>query len=319
VRKEERVDINPRHEAVVSGLGFDGSLYILAFDHRGSFQKKMLGIAGTPSPEEAARIADAKRVIFEGFQQAIEDGAPRDAAGLLVDEQFGAEIARTAKQEGLVFAMPVEKSGQDEFDFQYGDQFGRHIEEFDPTFTKVLVRYNPEGDREMNTRQLGRLSILSNWLHERGRTFLFELLVPAEPSQLEQVGGDEDRYDKEVRPGLMVQTIRDIQGAGIEPDIWKIEGIDQRQDCERIAETVRRDGRDRVACVVLGRGANEDAVVHWLQQAAGVPGYVGFAIGRTIWWNPLKAYLSGESDRAAAAKTISENYRRMIDVYSSAS
>jgi myo-inositol catabolism protein IolC len=299
-------------------IGYTSPLYILAFDHRGSFQKKLMGIAGQPTPAEAARISDAKRVIFEGFQQAVSDGAPRDAAGLLVDEQFGADIARAAKAEGCVFAMPVEKSGQDEFDFEYGEAFGEHIESFDPKFTKVLVRYNPEGDQEMNARQAVRLRTLSDWLHERGRRFLFELLVAAEPHQLELVGGDTDRYDREVRPGLMVGAITDLQDAGIEPDVWKIEGIDQREDCRRIAQTVRRDGRDNVSCVVLGRGANEAAVVHWLQQGAGVPGYIGFAIGRTIWWDALKGYLADETDRSDAAKAISENYRRMIEVYTAA-
>jgi myo-inositol catabolism protein IolC len=303
----------------VEDLGYARPLYILAFDHRGSFQKKMLGIAGSPSPEERARISDAKTVIFEGFQQAVADGAPKDAAGILVDEEFGADIARRAKSDGLIFAMPVEKSGQDEFDFEFGAEFGKHIEDFDPRFAKVLVRYNPEGERDMNATQLVRLKELSDWLHERGRRFLCELLVPALPDQLEGVGGDENRYDKEVRPGLMVQSIQDFQGGGVEPDVWKIEGIDRREDCERIARTVRRNGRKNVSCVVLGRGANEDAVVHWLRQGAGVPGYIGFAIGRTIWWDALKDYLDGGSDRAGAVKTISENYRRMIDVYTSAS
>src|SRR5205809_1722713 len=182
-------------------LGYDGPLYILAFDHRGSFQKKFFGVTGQPTAKDVERISDAKHVIFEGFLRAVDEGADRTSAGLLVDEQFGAAIARQAKADGLILAMPVEKSGQDEFDFEYGDEFGKHIEEFDPTFTKVLVRYNPDGDREMNATQIVRLQHLSTWLHERGRKFLFELLVPAEPSQLEQVGGDAERYDKEVRPG----------------------------------------------------------------------------------------------------------------------
>ncbi len=319
----EHLEVDPTMGKAIEDihdLGYTKPLYILAFDHRGSFQKKMLGIEGAPNAEDTARISDAKKVIFEGFQQAIADGAPKDAAGLLVDEQFGADIARAAKQEGYRFAMPVEKSGQDEFDFEYGEEgFGEHILEFDPTFSKVLVRYNPEGDRETNATQLVKLKKLSDWLHERGRKFLFELLVPAEPSQLEGVGGDSDRYDKEVRPGLMVTSIEDIQAGGVEPDIWKIEGIDTREDCERIAQTARRNGRDNVACVVLGRGANEDAVVHWLQQGSGVDGYIGFAIGRTIWWDALTSFLDGGSEREAAAKTISENYRRMIDVYGSRS
>lgn len=299
--------------------GYTGKLYILAFDHRGSFQKKMLGISGTPTAEQSETISDAKKVIFEGFLQAIDAGAPRESVGLLVDEQFGGDIARHAKKDELLFAMPVEKSGQDEFDFDYGPEFGTHIEDFDPSFVKVLVRYNPEGDRGMNERQTERLKRLSDWLQSNDRKFLFELLVPAEPAQLESVAGDADRYDKEVRPGLMVRVIDELQRAGVEPDIWKIEGIDTERDCAKISEQVRSGGRSDVACVVLGRGANEAAVDHWLRQGAGVLGYVGFAIGRTIWWDPLKAHLAGDLGRAEAARQIADNYRRFIEVYESAS
>lgn len=298
-------------------LGYEGSLYILAFDHRGSFQKKMFGISGEPNEEETATIADAKKLIFEGFKHAIDSGAPKEAGGVLVDEQFGADIAREAEKEGFIFAMPVEKSGQDEFDFQYDADFGRHIEDFNPTFSKVLVRYNPDGDAGMNARQTGRLKELCEWLHANDRKFLFELLVPAEEAQLQSVGGDAGRYDKEVRPGLMLRAISDLQSAGVEPDIWKIEGIDAREDCEAISAQVRSDGRDGVVCVVLGRGADDKAVDHWLKQGAGVPGYVGFAIGRTIWWDAVKSFLAGDLDREAAAAKISENYRRFIDIYNS--
>jgi myo-inositol catabolism protein IolC len=299
-------------------LGYDKSLYILAFDHRGSFQKKFFGISGEPNAEETERIADAKTVIFEGFQKAIDDGAPKESGGILVDEQFGSDIVRRARKEGYLFAMPVEKSGQDEFDFQFGDDFGTHIEEFDPNFSKVLVRYNVEGDADMNERQSARLKRLGEWLHDNGRKFLFELLVPAEESQLAQVGGDADRYDKELRPELMRRAIAELQDRGVDPDIWKIEGIDKREDCGRISEAVRTGGRDGVACVVLGRGANEEAVEHWLKTGSGVPGYIGFAIGRTIWWDPLKAFVDGHMQRETAASGIAQNYRRMIAVYTGA-
>ena len=298
-------------------LGYSGDLYILAFDHRGSFQKKMFGIQGEPTAEESETIADAKRVIFEGFLTALGEGAPRDTSGLLVDEQFGADVAKEAHKEGLLLAMPVEKSGQDEFDFDHGDDFGAHIEEFDPAFSKVLVRYNPEDDQAMNRRQSERLKRLSDWLHDNGRKFLFELLVPGTEDQMQQVGGDSDRYDQEVRPKLMLAAIRELLAQGIEPDIWKIEGLDKREDCEAISELVRSDGRSGVVCVVLGRGANDAAVDHWLRQGAGVPGYVGFAIGRTIWWDALKGYLSGDLSREDAAAQISSNYRRFIATYQS--
>ncbi|HEX5901871.1 MAG TPA: DUF2090 domain-containing protein [Actinomycetota bacterium] len=295
-------------------LGYDRPLYILAFDHRGSFQKKFFGVAGEPNEEETARISDAKRVIYEGARSALDEGVDAESAGVLVDEQFGADIARDAKGAGFRLAMPVEKSGQDEFDFQYDEGFGEHIEAFDPVFSKVLVRYNPESNQDMNVRQSARLRHLGAWLHERGRLFLFELLVPPTPEQIDAAGG-EDAWDSRERPKLMDTAIRELQDAGVEPDIWKIEGIDAREDCETISATTRRDGRDGVACVVLGRGANDEAVDHWLRMGSGVPGYIGFAIGRSIWWDPLKGFVDGNLGREEAAKQIAANYRRFIDVY----
>ena len=298
-------------------LGYDGKLFILAFDHRGSFQKKWFGIEGDPSPEETERISDAKHLIFEGLLKAADEGIDPSVTGALVDEQFGTprDVPGQARERGFKLAMPVEKSGQNEFDFEYGDAFGEHIERFDPDFSKVLVRYNPDGDAEMNERQLGRLGRLSDWLHERDRKFLFELLVPAEPDQLESVGGDTDRYDAELRPELMRRAIADIQDAGIEVDIWKIEGVDERSDCEMLAEQSRTGGRDGVVCVLLGRGANDDKVDHWLRQAAPVDGFVGFAIGRSIWGDALKGWIGGSLERQEAAETIGRNYRRFISVY----
>jgi myo-inositol catabolism protein IolC len=200
-------------------LGYDGKLFILAFDHRGSFQKKMFGIEGDPTPEETETISDAKHLIFEGLQRASEQGADPEVTGALVDEQFGGEIPRDARTAGVRLAMPVEKSGQEVFDFEYGEEFGGHIERFDPDFTKVLVRYNPEGDGEENRVQLERLRRLSDWLHEHDRRFLFELLVPATAEQEAQVEGDTGRYDDELRPELQRRAIEEIQDAGIEVDI----------------------------------------------------------------------------------------------------
>src|SRR3954470_19863557 len=305
-------------EGALMPLGYDGQPSVLACDHRGSFQKKMFGIEGDPTDEQTETISDAKRLIFEGMQVAVERGVDASAPGVLVDEQFGSDIPARAKEGGLVLSMPVEKSGQDEFDFQYDDRFGEHIEQFDPDFSKVLVRLNPDGDAEVNERQLGRLKELADWLHEHDRKFLFELLVPAEKSQLDEVGGDTDRYDAELRPELMRQAIENIQNYGIEVDIWKIEGVDAREDAEMLsAQTRKGEGRENVKSVLLGRGASDDKVDHWLRQAAPVEGFIGFAIGRSIWWDALKSFLDG-GDRRASAEQIADNYQRFIKVYDEA-
>jgi myo-inositol catabolism protein IolC len=297
-------------------LGYDGKLYILAFDHRGSFQKKMFGIEGDPTPEETERIADSKHLIFEGMLKAVEQGAEAGATGVLVDEQFGSNIPEQARERGLKLSMPVEKSGQDEFDFQYDDDFGAHSEKFDPDFAKVLVRYNPDGDADMNRRQNERLKRLADWLHDNDRKFLFELLVPATDEQLSSVDGDSDRYDAELRPELMRRAIEEIQNAGIEVDVWKIEGVDEQSDAAMLAEQARSGpGREGVTCVLLGRGASTEKVEQWLREAAPVEGFIGFAIGRSIWWDALKGFLSEDLDREAAAAQIAENYLHFVRVY----
>jgi len=300
-------------------IGFDKPLYVLPFDHRGSFQKKMFGWEGTLTPEQTAEIAAAKQVIYEAFQAALAAGIPQEKAGILVDEQFGAAILRDAAKHSYLTACPAEKSGQDEFDFEYGEDFATHIEEFRPTFCKVLVRYNPEGDRDLNQRQAARLRKLSEFLHGKSRSlFMFELLVPAEKVQLDRLKGDKKAYDREVRPGLMTQAIQQLQDAGVEADVWKIEGLDRREDCEKVVASARRGGRSGVSCIVLGRGEDDKKVREWLQTAAPVAGFIGFAVGRTTFWDPLVDWRAKKTTRHAAVAEISRRYRAFADDFEKA-
>jgi len=300
----------------MSTRGYDRPLYILPFDHRGSFETKMFGWSGALSADQTAQIAAAKRVIYDGLKSAIAAGVPKATAGVLVDEQFGAAILRDAAANGLTTACPAEKSGQEEFDFEYGDDFAAHIEAFHPTFCKVLVRYNPAGDAALNRTQAARLKRLSDYLRTANRSrFMFELLVPPERTQLAALGGDAKAYDVSLRPKLMVQAIEALQDAGVDPDVWKIEGLDRREDCERIVAAARRGGRDRVGCIVLGRGEDDRKVHEWLDIAAGVPGFIGFAVGRTDFWEPLVGFRAGKLTRDAAVSEIARRYREFVDIF----
>jgi 5-dehydro-2-deoxygluconokinase len=299
-------------------IGFDKPLYILPFDHRGSFQTKMFGWKGMLTPEQTAEIAATKQVIYDGFKAAIAGGVPKEKAGILVDEQFGAAILRDAAKQGYVTACPAEKSGQDEFDFEYGEDFAKHIEAFKPTFCKVLVRYNPEGPPDLNKRQADRLKRLSDYLHRTNRLFMFELLVPAEKSQLDKVKGNKKAYELELRPGLMVGTIHSLQDAGVEADVWKIEGLDRREDCVKMVAAARRQGRDKVGCIILGRGEDDKKVREWLSTAANVPGFIGFAVGRTTFWDPLVDWRAKKTKREAAVAEIARRYREWVDIFEKA-
>jgi 5-dehydro-2-deoxygluconokinase len=300
----------------MTNIGFDKPLYILPFDHRGSFQTKMFGWKGALSAEQTAEIAAAKQVIYDGFKAAVQDGVPVGKAGILVDEQFGSAILRDASEHLYTTACCVEKSGQEEFDFEYGEDFARHIETIRPTFSKVLVRYNPEGDRTLNARQAVRLGRLSDYLHNGTTTlFMFELLVPAEKPQLDRLNGDKKAYDLKVRPQLMAQAIEELQDAGVEPDVWKIEGLDRREDCERIVAAARRGGRDKVGCIILGRGEDDRKVHGWLTTAAAVPGFIGFAVGRTSFWDPLVQWRARKMTREGAVSAIESRYREFVDTF----
>jgi myo-inositol catabolism protein IolC len=290
-------------------------LLILAFDHRASFLEKMFGIKGRPpTSQEKKQIEDYKKMIFEGFRLALQKKVPKDIAGLLVDEEFGAAVLREAKKAGFSFAMPCEKSGQDEFDFDYGEDFAKHIKEFDPTFVKVLVRYNPEGDATMNKRQLQRLKRLSDFLIDAKRTFLFELIVPATSAQLAKLGGAKEKYDLELRPKLMVDSLKEIQNAGVEPAIWKLEGVDKPKDAKAVVKQAQAGGR-KVGVITLGRGESKEKVQEWLTVGAKIPGIIGFAVGRTIFWNPLADFKAGKISRQQAVEQIANTYVEFTELW----
>jgi 5-dehydro-2-deoxygluconokinase len=301
-------------------IGFTRDMYIMPFDHRGSFQEKLFGIKGRhPTADETRDIASYKQIIYDGFKKAVAAGVPKEKAGILVDEQFGTEILKDAHAHGYMTACPAEKSGQDEFDFEYGAEFGAHINKFQPTFVKVLVRYNPEGDAAMNKRQNERLKKLADYCHEHNNKFMFELLVPATKEQLAKVGGDVGRYDKEMRAGLMARAMEQIQKDGVEADIWKLEGLEAESDARKVAAVARNaPHRQNVGVIVLGRGENAEKVKLWLNTAAKVPGLIGFAVGRTIFWEPLKGAKDGKWSSEEAADQVCKNYKAFCDLWTAA-
>jgi myo-inositol catabolism protein IolC len=306
--------------AILTGamsLRHDRPLYILPFDHRGSFQTGMFGWKGLLTADQSARIAAAKQVIYQGMKAAVAAGLPQDQAAILTDEQFGAPILADAKADGFTTAAPAERSGQREFDFEYGSEFARHIEAVDPTFCKVLVRYNPQGDSDLNARQAARLRQLSEYLHANSRRFLFELLVPAEKDQLDRVDGDQHAYDENVRPELQVRAIRELQDAGIEPDVWKVEGLVRREDCLAVVAAAQRNGRTGVGCIVLGHGAAKQNIVTWMSVAASVAGFIGFAVGRTTWWDPLVRWRDGHLTAEEASTAIANQYCEWVHIFES--
>jgi myo-inositol catabolism protein IolC len=269
-------------------------LYILPFDHRGSFAKKLLGFEYPPSPTNALKVVEMKKVVYDGFLQIWSQHPElQDAMAILIDLEFGQEIIKDAKEKGIPFALTTEKSGQELFYFQYGDRFGEQLLKHMPKYAKALVRYNPD-EKDKNAAQLNRLKELSNFCKEHQIGFMFELLVQGESDQLE----------------LMTRSLQQITAHDIAPTLWKVEGLDDGQGWFDIAKHTQ--GAD---IIVLGRGESQDAVEDWLNEAASTQLVSGFAIGRTIFFKPLEQYRDQKITREEAVEQIANNYLHFINLW----
>jgi myo-inositol catabolism protein IolC len=287
-------------------------IFALAFDHRNSLRRDFMRLAGQPAPEQHATMVAAKGIVADALIAAAPQVSP-DSPVLLIDHEYGGQFVPEAQARGIRVAMPVEESGQAELHYLCGGHPDRIITAYRPDYAKVLIRYNPAGDAAMNARQRGRLREFSGWLAGRPQQLMLELMVPPEDAQLAAVGLDRGRFDRETRAALTVTAIGQIAGDGIRPPLWKIEGPESRDDAARIAEAVRSADPD-AGCLVLGRGADGAAVRRWLAIATATPGFTGFAVGRTIWWDALRDFVDG-GDRDAAVQAVAARYLDLVRDY----
>ncbi len=285
----------------------DDPLLILAMDHRGSFGKTLFDVVDdAPTDAQRERMVRAKGIIYRG----LLDAAPKlvhGRPGVLVDEQYGQAVIDAAEHDPVVLAVPVEASGHDWFQLQWGQAWLEHVRALSPAYAKVLVRDNPSFDAGERHAQLAQLATVSAGLHSVGIPLLYELLVPATDEQSAEVGGDTDRYDSEIRPGLVVDVIAQNQAAGVEPALWKIEGLETVEAARAVAAQARAGGRD-TDLIVLGRDAPAARLHHWLDVAREVDAFVGFAIGRSIWEDTVRDWVAGAEDDDSAAARIAATY-----------
>ncbi len=289
-------------------------LFILAMDQRDSFQRTLFGVTGTATADQLARMRAAKSLIFAAAQPVAGTQPAGSRLGVLVDEHLGADVARTARGAGFELAMPVEVSGADRLAFEYGDDFGKHIEAFDPDWVKVLVRFNPADPAELQQAQTTTLRRLNDWVAANRRRWLLELLVPATREQLARYE-DQALYDEEARPKLTAEVVTSLTGTGVHPSIWKLEGYETTEGARLVLDTIKSRPGPPCECVVLGRNAPQHQLDHWLDIAAPLQGYAGFAIGRSIWNEPLADYLADKQDQAATQERIASRYRHYIAEY----
>ena len=294
-------------------VGYANNLYILPFDHRTGLYREF-GWTEPLTDEQAETMREHRRMIYEGLQTSIALGVPKEYTGVLTEDTFGKDVLLDAKQEGFVTILTTEKSGTPFFDFEHTD-WQAHIDAIAPTFVKALVRYNPEGNSDDNTKSATNLKLLSDFAHAHGYKLLIEPLVAATETQLASVAGDKSRYDAELRSELTMRMITELQNAGVEADIWKIEGFTHEESYRDVVTVARQNGRDNVGSIVLGRNETDAVVSEWLRAGAAVSGVIGFAVGRTIFLDALKQYMAGEMTREQAVQEIAERFYYFYGVF----
>ena len=297
-----------------NNLGYNKKLFILPFDHRSSFIK----LFGFTNPELSSKEKEiiylAKQIIYEAFKKAVDQGISKEEAAILIDEEYGDKIIKDAVTQKYNVILTTEKSGQKEFTLEYGDDFGKHIEKYKPAFVKALIHYNPDDDPLSKMRQQQKLEILNNYCHQKSYKFLLEVLVTPTEQQLNNVGGNIEVYDKDVRPNLTAKAIAELQNSNIEPDVWKIEGM-ETEDSYKIVSIQARKERPNVGIVILGRAEKAEKVEKWIQVGSTIQGIIGFAVGRTVFWQPLIEYKNGRMSMEDTIENIKNGFLHFYHIF----
>jgi myo-inositol catabolism protein IolC len=283
-------------------------LLILAADHRNSLERDLYGLTATPTPEQAARISAGKMLIYQALLDAIPQLPTSAQPGILIDEQYGATIAELVVSAGdaISLAMPVEASGGQWFQYAY-DDWQAHAGLFATSHAKVLIRDNPGLEPSQRAAQAERLAKVSDWAAANDRALIVELLVSASAADLAPADGAVASDVATLRAEHTAHVIEYLQDHGVTPALWGIEGLDRHDDAVAIAAAANRGGR-AAGCIILGRRASQEQLDHWLQVAAPIPGFTGFAVGRSIWRDPLHAHLHHRSTAAWTRLRIATAY-----------
>jgi myo-inositol catabolism protein IolC len=307
---------NPGVGAVPADPAANRVLFILADDHRNSLERGLYGLTGDPTLMQAARISADKLLVYQALLDAVEVLPAIAQPSILVDEQYGASVAELAARSGgrLSLCMPIEASGEEWFQFAYGEEWQRHAEFFTTDHAKVLVRDNPGLDPNHRDEQARRLAQVSTWAAAANHSLILELLVPPTDADTQAMAEQHKVFDDALRPTYTVQVIEYLQDHGVEPAIWKVEGLDHQSDAVALVNAARRGGR-QADCIVLGRHAPHEKLDQWLRVAAPIPGYIGFAIGRSIWWDALLAHLRRHCTADEARRRIRDAYLGFTSYY----
>ncbi|MGZ4677577.1 MAG: 2-deoxy-5-keto-D-gluconate 6-phosphate aldolase domain-containing protein [Acidimicrobiia bacterium] len=288
--------------------------FVLAGDHREPHLGALLGRPGPLDAHDRRTIVSVKELVAAAFSRVAARRTERPATvALLVDEEYGAPAARAAIAASHEVIMPVEASGLDHFALADPAILDRVLA-VGPRGVKTLVRWHGDATDPRDEASLAGLRAVGHRLRTEapGTEWMLEVIVAPSPARL-AAAGDSDTFVRRVRPRLAAEALRALLAAGVAPDVWKVEGIDEPAAAGLVAGAARTGAT--ADHVVLGAGAGMDRVEGWLRTAAATPGFTGFAIGRSLWWDDVRAHLAGRLDPATTVDRIAQRYAGAIATY----
>ena len=276
-------------------------VYMLAVDHRWQWED-WCDNAGV----EHARIPGVKTLAADAFLDACaQDARIASHGALLIDALYATPQVDRLMAVGATVGTPAEWPGAHPLRWQsepMGDALtGR--------FVKVLARHRPEFAASSVREQIDRLLDLQAWCRDHAQPLVLEVVVPraTEP---------EAEFEATGRAPIMAGYIRRAYAAGLVPDYWKLEGTTDAAAATLVDRAIAEHPSPRF--LVLGKAAGMDLVERWFAAATSMTTAAGFAIGRTVYFEPATRWLCGELTRDAARAQMTATYRRLVDLWEAA-
>jgi 5-dehydro-2-deoxygluconokinase len=273
-------------------------VYMLAADHRWQWEEFCDARA---LPRE--RISEVKRLAFDAFLRAREQSAAvRESGALLVDQQYSSAVIAEALQTGLTVGTPAEKAGAVPLAWAT-EPFSAALT---GAFAKVLARYRSDDDPAVLAEQWAKLEALQAWCRGAGKPFVLEVLVARKQEP-------EDGFEASGRPAMLAAFIAEAYRRGLAPEFWKIEGTLAAQGARTIDAAIAANPSCRQ--IILGKAAELSTIDRWFSACADSATATGFAIGRSVFWEPSAAYLTGAKTADHAAAMICDNYLHLVGAW----
>lgn len=290
-----------------------GSCYMVAFDHRDSFERSLCRLGVNSGPARRARL---KLTIWRGVSRVLSGVPAGGSAAILVDRGHG-RIATEAADAGVAVAVALEASGHRQLQAEASPSvLTADLRTLRASFGKVLIRWHPREPASSKRHQLEALRKLDEAVKAAGARLLLELLVPPDPLD-HAAGGSRPDWEQAVLPRLQHAAVGEILAAGVAPALWKIQGHPNTDAAAALADLVG-SARPDASILVLGGGSEIAGLRRLFSCRAGSERFNGFAVGRSIWWNPISALCRGDVTESEACRTVGERFLAVIDAFESA-